>query len=333
MKIHEAYTILEVEASISDEELKSHYKKLAKKYHPDIHKEDPEKFKSINSAFQAVEAHRKNPRRSPFMDDESDLPFNMNDIFSGGFGGFGGFRQQGTPFRNPKPINLTETISFRESVLGVSKEVQYKREVKCGDCNGIGFSKQKNNCAHCDGFGQIIKNMGNMISHSTCGYCRGKVVQNDCETCKKKTFVANDTKINVQIPPGIQNNNTIQLGGMGNFAAPSVFGDQYSSLLINVRVENNTTLSLDGMDVICPIQISLLDALRGMKKMVPSIDGETVIDIPAKSRHKEEVIMDRLGVNREGRQRVILDIVYPEDTSEIVNMLEGKKDKNVSNTV
>ena len=325
MNINEAYKMLEVDSSISDDDLKKKYKTLARKYHPDIFKEDPDKFKNINAAFQAVEAHRKNPTsfRRADVQDNSDFPFEfkMEDIFSN-FQGFNGFGQKARS-RNPSNVDLHETISFKDSVLGVEKEINYKREVKCDGCNGLGFIRQKNNCNHCDGFGTISHRSGNMISNSSCGYCRGNNSKKDCVTCDKKSFIVKDVEMTVRIPAGIRDGNAIQLGGAGHFAQTSMLGDSYSNVIISLTVKNETKMVMDDVgNVVFNLHLSLLEAIKGCSKVIETIDGDKEIEIPKKSRNKDEIILDGLGVNRQGNERVILDVFYPEDVENVINALK-----------
>jgi molecular chaperone DnaJ len=335
MNLKEAYELLELDQSCSDDELKAKLKTLAKKYHPDVYKEDPDKFKKINSAYQLIEKYRKEPP-NPFGrvagTDTSDFPFefNINDIFSN-FNGFTGFRQ-GPPGRTPPPIRMTKKISFQESVLGTEVSVSVKREVKCPGCDGKGFAQKKNDCAHCDGYGTTTTKQGNFTFNSQCSHCKGKGDKEDCKKCNKKGFILEDTNLNLSVPPGIMDGNIMQITGGGHFIQKSVFGDSYGDMLITINVENTTQLSLVGADVVYTLPISLLEGIRGCTKTVPTVNGEMEISVKPGSRNKEELIIPQVGVAKRGNQRVIFDVSYPEaeqDIQKITDILD-KKEENVS---
>lgn len=325
MNIKECYDLLEVSPNISDDDLKKKYKELAKTYHPDIYKENPDKFKEINAAYQAVEEHRKNPFQRANISDETDFPFefNINDVFSN-FHGFSGHKgQQQNPARKVNDISTNIEITFEESVLGVEKEIEVDREVKCDICSGKGIIITKNNCNHCDGFGHSTSKQGHMTFSTICGYCRGQNTgKEDCKNCNKKTFIPTKTTMKVKIPAGVQDTNIIQLRGAGHFAQSSMFGDAYSNIMINVGVKNETPLYLNGNDVMYNLNISLLEALEGCSKTVPSIKGDETIEISSGSKNKDEIILPNLGVKLLGNEVVILNISYPENKEKLIGFLK-----------
>lgn len=333
MDIKQAYEILNVSPDISDDELKKIHKEAVKKYHPDLYKDDPDKLKHINSAYQFIKDYRENPP-GPFgrqyTTAEDDLPFdfgNFQDIFSN-FNGFHGFKNNNHKTRNVSHINLNTEISFKDSVLGIEKEISVEREVKCSDCNGNGIKKIKNTCTNCDGFGKISKKQGNTTFISTCNVCRGAgPTSENCNICNGKTYIKQNTNLKVQIPPGVKDGNTIQLRGAGHFAGNGIMGENYSNIYLNIKVNNNTNLSIDdlGSDVLFPLNISLLEALEGANKIVPTINGDKEVKIPPKSKNKDEVILYGLGVKNylhQGNQRILINVMYPENQESINKIIE-----------
>ena len=321
MDINEAYSILEIDSNISDQDLKNKFKTLAKIWHPDVNKQAncEEKFKQINSAYQTIQDYRKNPPQESFS---------FNDIFSR----FGFSQQQGSrkQSRQVQHISLTQEISFRESVLGLEKEIEIDRDIKCEDCDGDGTIKKKNDCQLCDGFGRASVNQGNFRFESPC-QCQGRgVIEEECQKCSRAGFLRGKSKLKVRIPPGIEDQNTIQLRGAGHYAGQSTFGDMYSNLLMGIRVKNDTELKLSGRDVVFSLKLLLLEALEGCSKSVPTINGNMDITIPTRSRHLEEVVLKNLGVGEAGNQRVILDVLYPEDQNKLIQVLK-EGGCNVSN--
>lgn len=312
MKIQEAYKILESPSSISEEDLKKKYKDLAKKYHPDIYKDNPNKFKQINEAYQFIKNYKENPP-------PQESPFDFSDVFQG----FAGFRQNRTP--SPRRVNhifVDQEISFEDSILGVEKEIEIERDIKCDDCNGEGFRKKRSDCVHCGGRGSSTIKQGNITFNNICQHCRGQATKEECLKCNKKSYVTSKTKLKVKIPAGVEDKNVIQLQGAGNFSHSSIFGDAYSNTLINITVKNETKLKLDNKDVVFNLNISLLEALEGCIKTVPSIKGEQNIKIPPSSRNKEEITLKNLGVPPSGNERVILNVTYPENKEKLISALK-----------
>lgn len=322
MNLQEAYTILGCDESTSDDDLRKKFKRLAKTKHPDINKETNAEmeFKKLNAAYQTIDTHRKNPQPQGF-------PFEVNiqDFFSNFTGGFpGGFGRvpQSKP-RQVSNIQINETVSFKESVTGTERDISYQREVKCDACDGIGSIQKKNNCTHCGGTGTKQIRSGSAIFSTQCPACKGVGSEENCVSCNRASFINKEISITVQIPPGVQSGNTMQLSGAGHFIQTSLFGDNYSSVLINLTVEKDNDLTIDGDSVVYNLDLTLLEAIKGAKKSVPTIDGFKEIDVPSLSRHKEEVILPNLGLQRKGNQRVILNVSYPDDTKSIIEKLEG----------
>ena len=310
MNLQEAYALLEVSPDISSEDLKKKYKQLAKQFHPDVNKEAgaEEKFKSMSEAYQNIEKARNNPQPQGFG-------INLQDMF-GGFADFIQKRQR----KMVSNIELKEKISFRESILGADRVLKYTRDEKCGDCNGNGKRVKNTNCQYCGGSGVRTTWNGNSVFSTPC-QCRATASVESCPTCQEKGTHPKEISLTVQIPPGVSNNNTMQLSGAGNFVENSIFGDSYSNLLLHLEVEQHPSLKVENQDLIYPLSISLKEALQGKMVEVPTIDGEKLVEIPPLSRHKEEVVLNNLGLGRKGSQRIILDVSYPTNTKSLIEQL------------
>jgi molecular chaperone DnaJ len=328
MNINEAYAELGLSPSSTDEEIKTKYKSLAKQYHPDLNPEHAEKFKQINASHQAILEHRAKPK-SPFnrvyaSADEMPFEINFNDFFSP-FTNFGQQKSSKSP-RKVQPISLNIQISFKESVLGVAKDLQISRQIKCEACQGQGELKKGNGCPKCDGFGRVVGGNKNITYTTTCNACYGHNIKTEkCKECQGKTYKEANHTSTIQIPSGIANHSTIKIQGAGNFVQMHpLFGDTYGDILLNIRVEPDPVLSLQSPDVICPLQLTLLEALQGCQKTVPTIQGDKEIQVPSFSRHKEEVILNGLGVKgTNGVERVQFIVNYPEDKEVLINALKG----------
>ena len=163
MKIQEAYQVLKVSETITDADLKKIYRDIAKAKHPDKGG-DANEFKVVNEAYQLITDYRVNPQKyqqpaNPFVD--------IQDFFQN-------ISVQGARRRSDREVLIDLTISFEESILGVSREIEYEHRVKCGDCNGVGGKKLKNSCLSCDGFGRIISQNAGFLTHQTCQKCYGR---------------------------------------------------------------------------------------------------------------------------------------------------------------
>jgi len=307
MNLQQAYSILEIPQTSTPEEAKKKYRDLTKKFHPDVNK-DPgaeDKFKKINEAYQIVSSGKGT--------DKEPLQWQRQSGFN--------------PFGNQHQVHMAEnidlfcTISFKDAVLGCKKELKFNRNIKCKACNGQGEITLNNGCKKCGGRGQIIGKNGNMVFAQTCDSCFGKSETKSCSTCKNNGFVDSQASIEVNIIPGRQNGDILRLAGMGHYFGAFGPFEQNTDAHLHITVTAEKDLFLDGMHVVTNLNISLLDAINGCKKTVKTIDGEKEVEVKPLSKNKEEVIVPKLGVNREGNQRVILEVQYPEDISSLVSAL------------
>lgn len=306
MNLKEAYATLELSPGASPEEVKKKYRELTKKYHPDVNKEPgaEDKFKKINEAHEIVKTGKGN-------DPQDRMPR------QGGF-----HRQQFIQLEN---VEVSTTISFKESVLGCKKEMNYDRQTKCSNCGGQGEIKLNNGCKKCGGRGQITSRQGNMIVMTTCDECYGRSNITGCNICSGNGTVHARASVHVSIPPGVTNGTTLRLQGMGNFAGSFMgIADQYTDAFLHVTVTPDPGLSIEGQHVISTVTISLLEALQGCKQTVKTIHGPKEIQIKPQSRNRDEVIIPHHGVNNKGDQKVILDVEYPKNTDKLIDALLDK---------
>lgn len=304
MNIKEARAILNISESTTTEEAKKKYRDAAKKHHPDIDKSPgaEDKFKQINEAYQIVSSGKGT--------DKEPLQWQRQS----GFNPFGNQHQ----VQMAQNIDLYCTISFKEAILGCKKELKFNRNIKCKDCNGQGEITLNNGCKKCGGRGQIIGKNGNMVFAQTCDSCFGRSDTKSCTTCKNNGYVDSQASIEVNIIPGRQNGDILRLAGMGHYFGGFGPFEQNTDAHLHITVIPEKDLLLHGNNVVTNLSLSLLDAIKGCKKTVKTIDGTQEIDVKPLSKNKEEVIIPKLGVNREGNQRVILEVQYPEDISSLV---------------
>jgi|SRR5579885_1503512 len=312
MNFKEACSTLGIAPDASADEAKKKYRELTKKYHPDVNKasDAEEKFKKINEAYQRFQ-NGDTPEPSPM---------------SGGWGHasnpFSPFGRQ--VYYDAENIDLYTTISFKESVLGCKKEMNFQRQIKCHVCDGKGEAPLNNGCAGCGGKGQVTGRRGNMIFIQTCSKCNGRTKTEPCKECNSRGLLHTDACVHVSVPAGVVDGNILRLQGMGNFTANFMGMDQYTDAFLHITVTPEPGLSLEGKDVVTTLSIPLLDALQGCKRDISTINGLKEINVNPLSKNKEEVVLRGLGVAGEGDQRVILDVQYPKDTTKLVEALKEK---------
>lgn len=308
MNLKEAYTILEIPSSSTPEEAKKQYRKLTKRYHPDINKEvgAEDKFKKINEAYQVVSNGKSTDREDLHWQDP--------------------FRRSGQQkVYHAENIQVHTTLTFAESVLGCSKELKISRKNKCKDCDGQGEMSLSNGCTKCGGRGQVVQRQGVMVMVQTCDKCGGRTQRVPCKACNAMGMQDVESSVTVAIPGGVLDGNVLRLQGMGNYVGSFMMMEQYTDAHLHIKVPSVTDLKIEGKDVVYTLELSLLDALKGCQREVSTINGIKTIQIPALSRNKEEVIIPKLGVNGVGHQRVILDVKYPEDALPLIEALNHKE--------
>ncbi len=318
MNLEEARKILGLSESDGPDEAKKKFRNLSKTCHPDVSK-DPEaedKFKKINEAYEYIKSGKG---------DEPDF----QDLKSNGsvWSNFG-FRNN--PFTSTHHIRIEHiqkdvTISFKESVWGTKKNITFRRKIKCEECRGEGAVRLNNGCNRCGGIGMINSIRGNMMISQTCPQCLGSTKNERCQSCSGNGSKDGTTSLEVTIPPGIMNGNILSLQGMGHYAGKMMGMDQASDIHIVVYVTQESGLHIEGNDVVSHLNISLLDALKGVKKEVKTVDGIKEIDIKPKSKHKDNIFIPKLGVAKVGNHKVVLEVEYPSDIDSIIQILEKDK--------
>jgi len=295
------YSTLGVNKGASDDEIKSAYRQMAKKYHPDLNKtpEAAEKFKEINEAYSVLSDKQKRANYDQFGSADGPQGFGGGQGFSGfGGGGFGGFEDIFNIFTNfgsrgggaPQQeegddINASLTISFAEAAFGCEKEITITRKERCHDCGGTGAKSNSDyvTCSECNGSGRVTYTQQTLFGMTrTTGVCRncngkGKVVKEKCPNCKGSGLKTVSTKIKVKIPAGIDNDQIIRLNGEGNQTASTqgVAGD----LRIAITVQSHSLLVRKGFDLYVDVYAPITTLLLGGKVEVPILKGVTTIDV------------------------------------------------------
>ena len=335
------YEVLGIAKNAAADELKSAYRKMAIKFHPDKNPDDPtaeDKFKEAAEAYEVLSNADKRARYDRFghqANGGGGGPQNMEDIFSqfgdifggGGFEGFfgGGARQSGRRVRKGSNLRIKLKLDLEEIANGVEKKIKVKRYVACNTCVGTGAKNGTDlkTCGTCQGQGQVKKvvntMLGQMVSSSTCPTCNGegKVVTAECDVCKGEGRQLHEEVIPINIPAGVANDMQLSMGGKGNYPERGgVAGD----LLIQIEEEPHEFLKRDGNNIMFEQYISFVDAALGASLEVPTIEGKVKIKVdpgtqPGKIlRLRGKGIKDLNGYGR-GDQLIHLNVWTPKTVS------------------
>ena len=310
------YEVLGIGKNATDAEIKSAYRKLAKKYHPDLNpgnKEAEEKFKEVNEANDVLSDPQKRQRYDQFgfagVDPNYaaangggaggfgggfggvDLGDIFGDIFGGGFGGgFSGFgggsstRTANAP-RKGHDIQASVILTFEEAAHGCSKKITINRQDTCPDCGGTGAAKgtSPETCPDCGGRGYVVTQQrtpfGVMQSQQPCSHCggRGTIIRNPCKTCRGTGKTAARKSLEINIPAGIDDDQNIALRGQGDAGTN---GGPAGDVIVHVTVKPDAVFERDGYDVYVRVPITYSQAVLGAEIEVPTVDGKVVQKIP-----------------------------------------------------
>lgn len=294
------YETLGISKGASDDEIKKAYRREAKKCHPDLHPGDKEaeaRFKEINEAYGVLSDAEKKSRYDQFGHAGVDPNyggggygggfdgFDFGDIFSDIFGGFGGGnRRRNGPVRGQDTRQVID-ITFEEAAFGCKKKITLTQQEKCGTCGGSGAKPGTKpvTCSKCGGSGQVRTQtrtpLGYMTNVTTCPDCRGtgSIISDPCRDCRGTGKVRKTKTIEIDIPAGIDNGQTMQLAGKGE---PGERGGPSGDLLITVRVKPHQMFKRDGYNVYIDLPITFVEAAVGATVKVPTLDGLVEYDIP-----------------------------------------------------
>ena len=300
------YEVLGVSKGASEDEIKKAYKKLARKYHPDMNpgdKEAEEKFKEVNEANEVLSDPEKKARYDQFGFAGVDPSYgagaggaggygggfdfgDLGDIFGSFFGGgFGGGQTRRNGPQRGESIRASVSVTFTEAAFGCEKEVSIERSEQCASCKGSGCAPGTTPeiCPDCHGSGMVQVQqrtpMGVFASSRPCQRCRGtgKIIHQPCADCGGSGAVRKRKTIKVTIPAGIDHGQTISLRGQGNAGKN---GGPAGDLLITVMVRPHELFRREGNDVFCEAPITFRQAVLGATLEIPTIDGPVKYDIP-----------------------------------------------------
>jgi len=345
------YEVLGVAKNASVEEIKSAYRKLAIKNHPDKNpddKEAEERFKEATEAYEALSDQDKRARYDRYGHDgmRAGQDFhsynNVNDIFSafadvfggrgggsmfddffgGGGGARGGRRYSG---ERGSDIKIRLALTLEEVASGVKKNIKLKKWVLCNTCNGSGAKAGSgmSTCSNCGGAGQVRQVsrsiLGQFVSVSVCGVCNGagQVIKEKCDTCYGDGRIQAEDNVQVEIPAGVEEGNYLPLQGRGNAGKQ---GGPAGDLIVVMEIKDHSYFTRDGENIIFNLKVSFIDAALGAKFNVPTLYGNQEIEVDAGTQPGQTIILKdkglpRLGEYGQGNQIVIVSVYVPQKLS------------------
>ncbi|MBE9535980.1 MAG: molecular chaperone DnaJ [Proteobacteria bacterium] len=350
------YRTLDVDKTSTDTEIKKAFRKLARKYHPDVNPDNKEaeaRFKGINEAYEVLGDPEKRKQYDTMGDrffdgfkpggsgfegtsyQDFDNIFRgrggFEDILGGMFGG--GARQRSSPVRGGDLQYLME-VDLEEALTGKKVDISFYHSTRCTGCGGKGEKPggRSDACSSCGGSGTIAASRGIFNIPQTCPSCggSGRVNIEACDSCGGKGELPRHEKLNVKIPPGVDTGSRIRLAGKGNAGQN---GGPNGDLYIETKVRVKEGFRRDGQSVFVDINISVPQAILGDSIEVPTIDGKASMKIPPGTQNGQKFRLKgkglpKMGGGTRGDQYLVIKVEIPkdidDDTKELVRRLDDK---------
>ena len=343
MNKRDYYEVLGVEKTASEQEIKSAFRKLAKKYHPDVCKEaDAEaKFKEAQEAYAVLSDEQRRRQYDQFGHaafDQNGNPgaggfggfdfgdFDFGDIFDNIFGssfGFGGSSRGGRTRATKGADRLLRIkLTFEEAIFGCNKDLNLEVNDTCSKCDGKGGFNEET-CNNCHGSGTVTTEQrtifGAFMSKTTCPKCGGlgKSYKETCNECGGRGYNKTKKTISVTVPAGVDSGNRLRLSGKGEAGTN---GGPAGDLYIEFIVEEHKFYQRDDNDIYLVVPLSITDAILGCKKEIPTIYGNVNLTIPAGTNNGDKHRLKGKGIKNESTRRtgdmyVILEVKNPKKLS------------------
>ncbi|MBR1779205.1 MAG: molecular chaperone DnaJ [Clostridia bacterium] len=344
------YEVMGVGKTATDDEIKKAFRKLAKKYHPDLNPGDKEaeaKFKEVNEAYEILSNKDSRARYDQFghagvdpsysqaggsawAGSPFEADFDIGDIFSSFFGGgFGGSsRRRANPNapRRGGDVSAVITLSFEEAAKGCKKEISYKVIENCADCSGTGAAKgtSPKTCSVCKGSGQATVTQrtpfGVVQTTRTCESCAGsgKIIEKPCPVCYGTGHINKNKKVEVNIPAGIDQGQILNISGHGNAGKNK---GPNGDLHVHINVRPHEIFKRQGDDVYCDLPITFVQAALGCEVIVPTLEGKVSYHIHEGTQPGDVFKLKNKGIERlnsrgRGDQFVKIVLEVPKNLSQ-----------------
>ncbi len=339
------YEVLGVSKTATDAEIKSAFRKLAKKYHPDVSTEEnaAEKFKECQEAYAVLSDPEKRKQYDQFGHAAfsggaggagfSNFDFgDMSDIFDDLFGGLGGFgfssgfggnsRRSSNGPRKGSDVLYRMTIDFEEAAFGCKKDLKLNITDTCPDCDGKG-GFHPNTCSTCRGSGTVTSEQrtmfGSFLTKTTCPECHGSgtTFEKKCSTCHGSGTLKKDKTITISIPAGIDTDNRLRVQGKGE---AGVNGGRPGDLYVEFTVREHEFYERNEDDIYVELPLTIVEASLGCKKEVPTLYGNVTLSIPAGTNSDDKLRLRGKGIEnvntkRKGDMYVVAKVIIPDKLS------------------
>jgi molecular chaperone DnaJ len=330
------YEVLGIDRNATEGKIRSAFRKLAFKYHPDRNREDgaEEKFKEINEAYEVLSDPEKRATYDRFGHGGMDGVFGQGfegfnfggfgDIFDAFFGGATTATRQAP--QHGDDLHSRITINFEEAALGVEKEIDILRTEHCSLCQGTGCqpNSQPSRCQNCNGTGQVRQVrqsiFGRFTNITTCPQCKGegRIITDPCRQCRGTGKEKNQRSVLVKIPAGVEDGSRIRLSGEGD---AGVRGGSPGNLYLSLSVKQHEFFTRDGDNILYELPISFAQAALGAEVEVPTLESNVKLKFPAGSQTGEVLRLKNKGIPHlhgrgRGDQLVRLRVVTPESLTE-----------------
>ena len=316
------YETLGVSRNAEQDEIKRAYRKLARKYHPDVNKDEgaEETFKEVSRAYEVLSEPEMRARYDRFgeagvggaaagggFQDFQDMGgfADIFETFFNGFSGQGGGQQRRRGPARGDDLRLNLKLDFKEAVFGGEKEIRIAHLETCQTCTGSGAKPgtSPRTCSACNGAGQVRKPtrtpFGIFHQVSTCPNCsgRGEIIENRCETCGGSGQKQTNKKLKITVPAGVENGTRLRVsneGDAGKRNGPA--GDLYVYLVVN----EDPKFKRDGINIMSDLKVSYLQAILGCELEVETVDGKVAMQVPSGTQPNTVLSLDGRGVPRLG---------------------------------
>lgn len=348
------YEILGIDKNADEKEIKSAFRTLAKKYHPDVNKEsDAEvKFKEVQEAYAVLSDSNRRKQydqfgHAAFSNGNGGAGFNgagfdfsnfdfgdiFGDIFGSSFGFNFGNNNKSSGARKGRDSIVRMTLSFEEAVFGTKKTINLDVMESCGGCNGKGGHGEKT-CTKCHGSGQITEEQrtlfGIYMTRRECSECEGsgKIYEKICSKCHGHGQIKVNKDISISVPAGVDSGNQLRIQGKGE---AGINGGPNGDIYVEFNVREHSLYKRDENDIYIEVPITVTEAVLGVKKQIPTLYGNVVLSIPEGSQSGDKHRLKGKGVedvssNKKGDMFVILNVIIPKKLSREQKELFNKLD-------
>lgn len=338
------YDVLGVDKSASADEIKKAYRKLSKKYHPDINDEPnaEDKFKEVSEAYEILSDKSKRQQYDQFGHagtGQGAGGFGGGQGYggAGGFGGggfedifdtfFGGGRRSDpTAPRQGEDLRYTMNLKFEEAIFGTEQTIKYKREETCNNCGGDGAKPgtHPETCSNCGGSGQTTQRqqtpLGTFQTQTACDVCggSGQIIKEKCDICNGIGHTRETHSETVNVPAGVEDNNQIRLSGRGNVGANN---GPYGDLYIVFKVKPSDTFERNGPQIYYELPLNFVQATLGDEVKVPTVHGDVMYKVPSGTQNGTKFRLKDKGAPKlngsgNGNQIVTVKVEIPTSLTE-----------------